>query len=125
MNSSTVNQTTYKKAMSLTSCGDDIIFLSDLRLNSSSQKSSSHDVTKIFQGLGYNLLFHSTKSSRGVGILIKLSLDHVIHTVTTDWEDDNFMLLDVTINSLRLTIGSVYGPNTDDDLDFYNRLNRG
>ena len=50
----------------------------------------------------------------------------MIHTVTTDWEDDNFMLLlDVTINSLRLTIGSVYGPNTDDDLDFYNRLNRG
>ena len=125
MNSSTINQTTYKKAMSLTSCGDDIIFLSDLRLNSSSQKSSSHDVTKIFQGLGYNLMYHSTKSSRGVGILIKLSLDHVIHTVTTDWEDDNFMLLDVTINSLRLTIGSVYGPNTDDDLDFYNRLNRG
>ena len=125
MNSSTVNQTTHKKALSLTKSGDEIIFLGDLRLNSSSQKSSIHDIEKFFLNLGYTLYHHSTRSSRGVGILIRTSVNNVIHNIIRDWELDNFILIDITLNNCKLTIGSVYGPNTDEDLDFYSRLTRG
>ena len=71
LNTSTKNEVTYKKLMAVISNKDDIIFMSDLRLNSKKNKTVVHDVEKICFGLGYNSHLHSTLPSRGVGILIK------------------------------------------------------
>jgi hypothetical protein len=60
----------------------DIIFLSDLRLNSSLQKSGVHDVEKQFQLQGYKLFHNSVSSVRGVGILVHKNIrdgNFIIH----------------------------------------------
>jgi len=69
---------------------------------------------------GYDFIHNSKGSSRGVGILFKSTLLYKIHSKTLDFAD-NYILVDVTIENFRLTIGSVYGPNRD-DLEFFDNL---
>ena len=122
LNTSTKNEVTYKKLMAVISNKDDIIFMSDLRLNSKKNKTVVHDVEKICFGLGYNSHLHSTLPSRGVGILIKKEIDCTIKNTICDTINDNFILLSIQIGKCNITIGSIYGPNHDDESDMYDRL---
>ena len=122
LNTSTKNEVTYKKLIAVTSNKDDIIFMSDLRLNSKKNKTVVHDVEKICFGLGYNSHLHSTLPSRGVGILIKKEIDCTIKNTICDTINDNFILLSIQIGKCNITIGSIYGPNHDDESDMYDRL---
>jgi exonuclease III len=70
------------------------------------------DIGKSFGFRGYNFIHNSTINSRGVGILISNKLKATIHNTHKDL-DCNILILDVTIHGKRLTLGSVYGPNTD------------
>ena len=97
INISTKNEITFKKIVAVTKCNSEIILLSDVRLNSTVQKSALHDLEKKVQGLGYKIYFHSKKSSRGVAILIHSKLDVTVHNTLTDNTDDNYILLDLTI----------------------------
>ena len=98
----------------------DVIFICDIRLNSTRQTYAIHDIEKKIKFKGYDLFFNSKGSNRGVGILISSKLDYEIHNKLTDF-DDNYILLDITIAKKRCIIGSIYGPNTNNS-DFYEDL---
>jgi len=69
---------------------------------------------------GYKFIYNSKSSSRGVGILLKSSLVYIIHNTLHDF-DDNYLLLDISIDNYRFVLGSVYGPNRD-ELEFFDNL---
>jgi exonuclease III len=124
MNVSTLgnrNSKTYLKIEGVTGKKSDIILLSDIRA-----KNKGEELKKMF-GLtrngSYKLYINSNKESRGVGIAIKRNIYHDIRRVYNGIGDDNVILLDVVIKNVRLTVGTVYGPNRN-DVDFYRRIRR-
>jgi hypothetical protein len=117
LNISTLCKKTLQKICSITRELDDIILLSDIRLNSDKQATAIEDIRKRFKFRGYDLYFNSRKNSRGTGILISTKLRYVVHDIFRD-VDDNIILLDTTISDKKITIGSIYGPNTDDETFF-------
>ena len=122
LNTSTRNEVTLKKLIAITRNKDDVILVSDLRLNTQKNPSVEHDISKICFGLGYNIYTCSKLSSRGVGILINKNLTYVIHNSVPDSISNNFILLDLSFGTKRMTIGSIYGPNLDSEVGYYARL---
>jgi exonuclease III len=84
------------------------------------QSAALHDLEKKFLLKGYKFIYNSKSSSRGVGILLKSSLVYIIHNTLHDF-DDNYLLLDISIDNYRFVLGSVYGPNRD-ELEFFDNL---
>jgi len=123
LNISTKTNKTDLKILALTKQNSDIICLSDTRLNSLKQVASLNDLKKKFFSKGYNLLHNSKSSSRGVCILLKNSLNATIHREYRDYED-NYLLLDLTIQRKKFTLGAIYGPNDDRSMDFFTNLER-
>ena len=119
LNISTKNKTTRDKIFAITKEKFDVILLCDLKLNSSLQKSAVHDVEKYFLLNGYKFYHNSVSSVRGVGILISCKLSHQIHDRRRD-NDGNILLLDVIIEGKHIILGSLYGPNRDEERFFYN-----
>jgi exonuclease III len=113
---------TSKKILSVTREEDDVIFLSDMRLNSVKQVSAGNDIKKRFAFRGYDMFINSTTNSRGVGIFISKKLPYEVHRECSDVQC-NFIILDISIHGKRLTLGSVYGPNHDYELFFTNLSN--
>ena len=111
------------KLYSIVKNKDEVIFLSDIRLNSANQISGLNDLKKKLSFLGYNLHYNSGKSSRGVGILISRKLKYTVLREFGD-EEDNILLLDVEILGKKFTLGSIYGPN-EDDMPFFETLKEG
>jgi exonuclease III len=103
-----------KKILGITRERDDIIFLSDIRLNSNKQIAATMDISKRFVLRGYNFIHNSQENSRGVGILLSKKLNYTIHNEYRDIEG-NILLIDITILGKRQTIGSVYSPNNDNE----------
>jgi exonuclease III len=120
LNISSLCKKTSKKIFSVTREKDEIIFLSDIRLNRDKQVAATMDIGKRFGFRGYNFIHNSTINSRGVGVLISNKLKATIHNTYKDL-DCNILILDVTIHGRRLTLGSVYGPNTDVE-EFFNDI---
>jgi exonuclease III len=120
LNISTLCKKTSRKIISVTRERDDVIFLSDIRLNSNKQTAAVLDITKRFSFRGYNFIHNSANNSRGVGILISNKVPYTIHNKYCDL-DCNIILLDITIRTTRMTIGSVYGPNNN-SADFFNDI---
>jgi hypothetical protein len=67
-----------------------------------------------------SFFYNSSKNKRGVGILIKNSLDFECLD-TRNSEDENALLLHCKLLGTELLLVSIYGPNTT-DLDFFNTL---
>jgi len=123
MNISTKNDLTTQKILAICNIKTDIIFLSDLRLNSNKQISAVHDLEKKFFFNGYKLHHNSRASIRGVGILIRKEMDEKLRIIEKiDSEDGNFLLLRVMYRELEFILCSVYGPNRDCEIIFYNEL---
>lgn len=67
--------------------------------------------------------FSSLKSNaRGVAILFNKNFEYKVHKCESD-PNGNYVLLDLTIESNRLTLVSIYGPNSDDPA-FYENIDR-
>jgi len=81
----------------------------------------AHDTFATNPYCSYNFFAHSTTNSRGVGILIKKSLNFVCLETKRDEEDNNFILIRARISNITVIIGSIYGPNKKDD-NFFRRL---
>ena len=96
LNISTKNIITEQKILAIVKGGNDIIFLSDLRLNSRIQHVACSELIKTFYLHGYKFIHNSTISSRGVGILINRKvLDNIIvHSINRD-VNCNYVLLDI------------------------------
>ena len=120
MNISTKNSKTEKKLIAITKNKSDIIFLSDVRLNSTKQNYAIHDLEKKCSLKGYDLFFNSKGSSRGVGILISKKLVYTVSDTLSDF-DDNYLILCTTIGDHKINLVSIYGPN-DNNCDFFDNL---
>jgi len=115
---------TFAKLKLVTAGQPDIIFLSDTRLNSNENKYGLTDIQKQLGFLGYIGLFNSNVSSRGVGILIKKSLEPRIISEKKG-PLDNYYLVKLHCNNFEedFIVGSIYGPN-DNNLSFFTHLER-
>ena len=103
-----------KKIYGITKLKSDIILLSDIRMCNKNLVSASSDCSKIFRTnpyCSYSFFSHSSRSKRGVGILIKNNLLFTEEARETD-PDENFLLIRGSIKGNTLIIGSVYGPNS-------------
>ena len=91
----------------------DIILLSDIRLN--------HRFSAVFDKLGlyYHVHHNSTRNSRGVAVLISKQVVHEVIDSAVD-PQENVLLLKIRIKNRELIIGSVYGPNDNHCLPFFN-----
>jgi exonuclease III len=125
LNISTKNIITEQKILAIVKGGHDIIFLSDLRLNSRIQHVACSELIKSFYLHGYKFIHNSTVSSHGVGILINRKvLDNIIvHSVNRDI-NCNYMLLDIEFKGERYTIGSAYRVNSNEGISMYTDLER-
>ena len=113
LNISTICNRQLSKILAITALCTDFIVLSDLRFNSNHVQVEK--IKKIFKynpNHSYKLFYHSTDSSRGVGILISSKLDFkVVKEYKDNAENIYGMLLSLANQSIQ--IFSVYGPNTD------------
>ncbi len=123
LNISKPSKKTHCKLISVTRSGADIIFLSDTRLNSDKQIAGMNDIEKKLKFLGYSFYHNSKIRSRGTAILISRRVDCRIIDTFCD-VDCNMLLLKLGIGNSTITIGSIYGPN-DDDENFFSRLEDG
>jgi len=121
----TKNVITEQKIFAITRDNSDIIFLSDLRLNSIKQVSACKEICKTLYFRGYKFIHNSPTSLRGVGILIKKEVfdSSTIFSTIRD-RDGNYILLDIEYNNHRITVGSIYGANTNEGIDMYDNLQR-
>ena len=123
LNISTKNDITTQKIVSLCSLKSDFVFLSDLRLNSTKQISAINDLEKMFQFNSYKFIHNSTTSSRGVGFLVKKNIWEKLQLIErVDNEDGNFLLIHITLHGRPLLLGSIYGPNRDNEVALYTSL---
>jgi exonuclease III len=102
---------------------NDIIFLCDIRLSNKNLISAEQDMKKNFLYNSYdkyNFYANSTKNSRGVGILIKHSLNAQVQEVISS-DDENILLIRASIKGTELILISIYGPNNN-NRDFFTNL---
>jgi exonuclease III len=62
-------------------------------------------------------------NSRGVAVLVNKELDFIINNEFRD-NEENFLVIDCSINGMKYGIGAVYGPNNTSRV-FYNLLTSG
>jgi exonuclease III len=109
--------------VAITSLLTDLIFLSDIRLNTSAAHIQRISKQFLYEGKrSYKLHTNSTMNRRGVGILIAADLPGELENI---YKDENQNILGATYNSGdgKMRIVSIYGPNTDVKT-FYTELDR-
>jgi exonuclease III len=95
--------------------------INDIRLCNKSGVSDLRFITEILSVnpyCPYNFFHQSKSNSRGVGILIKKSLNFSCTGEERDQLTDNYLLLRADINSSTVILGSIYGPN-ENNPNFY------
>ena len=115
------------KIYGITRLKSDFICLSDIRLCNKRGVSNLAAITQTFlvnPYSSYQFLHNSHSNKRGVGILIKKSLNCDVLQEVPDLEEDNFLLLRVSISGSEFIIGCIYGPNSVVP-DFFDRLKAG
>ena len=71
--------------------------------------------------MGYDFFHNSKGPNRGTGILILSKLQSEIINTESD-VDGNFIVLKVKIQNHILLIGSVYGPNVNENINVFDEL---
>jgi exonuclease III len=123
--SHSTNQNQRLKIESITSLNADILLLSDLRLGNKNNTSCKGDISNLFlvnSTASYQFIANSTQNKRGVGILVKKSLNPTIHRSEPDPEE-NFLVSVLELNNNKFTLVAIYGPNNHDP-GFFQRLYR-
>ncbi len=105
---------TYSKLAAVVKSESDIILLCDTRLNSDVQVAALNDINVKLRFMGYSLFHNSTKNSRGTAILVSKKMSITVEDSYRD-PDCNILLLKLRLGTTSLTLGCVYGPNTDDE----------
>jgi exonuclease III len=121
LNISTKSTKTSQKILAITKTNSDIVFLSDVRLNTRAQIHGLEDLKKKLKFTNYNLIHNSPNSSRGTAILIKKTVQLQI---ISEHRDNRGNILGLKVNldgEMDLALVSVYGPN-DNDPSFYANL---
>ncbi len=123
LNISKPSKKTHSKLISVTRSAADVVLLSDTRLNSDKQIAGINDIEKKLKFMGYSFFHNSKYRSRGTAILLS---KRVVCTIVGRFTDDecNMLLLKLAIGNVTITVGSIYGPN-DDDENFFKKLEDG
>jgi hypothetical protein len=101
------------KVYGVTSLKADIIFLSDIRLCNQAGVSNISELNNSFRTnphCSYKFFHNSHSNKRGVGILIKHTINFSVLDEERD-EEDNILGLKIDIEGKELVICSIYGPN--------------
>ncbi len=109
------------KIVAITSLCSNIIFLSDIRMGCSAEHSEK--ISKMFltnSTKKYQFIFNSSKSSRGVGMLIDNSLSSLVQHIFK-CPSENILGVKLLIDGSPILLISIYGPN-DNDISFYLNL---
>jgi hypothetical protein len=103
----------------------DIIFLSDTRMVSNKGISSSQRIKNSLRDSGakkkYEIFFNSSSNSRGVAVLVNRKLDTFALNFEHRDTNENFIILECSIDRLNYALGAIYGPNTT-SMNFYHEL---
>ncbi len=120
----TNKQTRIRKFYGIVSLKTDIIMLNDIRMCNKGGVSDLKFITEILSVnpyCPYNFFHQSKSNNRGVGILVKKSLNFSCTGEERDQATDNYLLLRADINSSTVIFGSIYGPN-ENNPNFYGNL---
>jgi exonuclease III len=101
------------KVYGVTSLKSDIIFLSDIRLCNQAGASNISELNNSFRTnphCSYKFFHNSHSNKRGVGILIKHTINFSVLAEERD-EEDNILCLKIDIEGKEFVICSIYGPN--------------
>ena len=116
LNLSTNSSSHHKlKIYGITKLKTDFILLSDVRINSLNNGGKISELQKTFLTnpyCSYSLLFNSKHSSRGVGILIKSSLNISAEELARD-EEGNLLAVKISHLGTDFVLVSIYGPNNN------------
>ena len=93
----------------------DVIFLTDTRLGAANKamRTSLQDLLTNNGITKYNAIWNSSKSTRGVGILIKDSINFSISNIMNDPSENALGIL-ASINGRSVYLLNIYGPNQND-----------
>ena len=120
-NLSTTNDSTLHKILCISKTKADVVFLSDTRLNTEVNKSGLNNLTKNFFFNGYNIYHNSLGPNRGTAILISSKLNtEIINTVGDPL--GNFIIIKCKIIDKLMCLGSIYGPNLDENILIYDQI---
>ncbi len=111
LNISTECDKQLSKVVAISSLCTNIIFLSDIRLGANA--SHVNKLEKLFltnTSKSYKFFYNSSKSKRGVGMLVESSMAAHVTDCYKDPEQ-NILGLNITIDGTPLFIVSIYGPN--------------
>ena len=111
------------KVSAIKNLNTDVIFLSDTRLvNSNGVKGdfTLSNALRDFRGKKYTPFFNSSKNSRGTAILLASEIGFTVNEIFRD-QDENVLILDVSLKNSHFLLGSIYGPNNT-CRGFYNFL---
>jgi hypothetical protein len=123
--SSVGNNNHLLKIYGITSLRTDVIFMSDVRLCNAMGISNSTALTDSFRTNpygAYKMALHSRSNKRGVGILIKHSIDFSVLGEERD-EDDNFLVQKISFDGKIVILCAIYGPNNVHP-EFFHSLKR-
>ena len=109
-----------KKISSLLLNKAEIYFLQDIRLGGKNGENILKNHVKFHHLGNYNSYLNSKYTSRGVGILIDISLNfNLINTITDDL--GNLLILIGELDNIPSVLVNVYGPN-ENNRDFWSNL---
>jgi exonuclease III len=124
--SSATKHVRIRKFYGIVSLNTDIIFVSDIRMCNKAGQTDLPFIRDTFETnpyCSYNF-YQSVSNKRGVGILVKKTLNFVCLDTERDQTTDNYLLIRARVNGVTVILGSIYGPNVRDD-DFFDRLLNG
>ena len=119
-------QTRIRKFYGIVKLKTDIIMLSDIRMCNKGGVSDLQFISSILAVnpyCAYRMYHQSRSNSRGVGILIKKSLNFSCTGEERDQAADNYLLLRATVCNTTVILGSIYGPNETNPNFFVNLKN--
>ena len=99
------------------SMNHDIYLLSELKMSNRLRTASIINYLNSNKYGEFYSYFNSTNTSRGAGIIISKKVKFLIHDIIRD-SNENFILLDMSIDTFRFTLGCVYAPSQNSDTFF-------
>ena len=97
----------------------DFVLLQDIRLGTKAH--IFEDKIRCTKYGNFHAFLNSSKDSRGVAILINSKVNYVVHNCYKSM-DENYLIMDLSVDNFRFTLCSVYGPRYCENNAFFDGL---
>ena len=123
LNASNANRTqTFDKIDLCLANNPDVLFVTETKLCSIDCKNAITKYLKFHEKGSYDVFFNSSSRSRGVGILLRSSLNIKVISIIAP-ADENSLILKCKIDECQFTLAAVYPPSNANFL-FFNTLKK-